>query len=647
MKFTKLHIENFLAITTADINLADRGLILIQGVNTDDSSADSNGAGKSSLADALCWALFGTTARGVSGDDVINDTAGKGTLVSVEVMDGADVYTITRHRKHKTGKNSLKIVHTPGAIGSSAVDLTKGTEKLTQEIVDKVVGASLDVFKAAIYAGQEQMPDLPAMTDKHLKILIEEASGVMLLEEAYTQARSTLANTKATRDQLQQLHDTGERELQWVKDQIVTTTASRDAWELQRNMRISAAKAEVTTRIQAAKELEGQIAAVNIAELDAEIAAIDKSLGAVSDEGIELGRLTREHAAAEAAVSTIANVITKLKQRHEAGKTELAGIQHKIGCPCDECGRPLTEAEMAAAKAAAQKKLDDIVTEHSGHMAAYKAAQIAAQEALQRRDAFQASMTDVSKLSTQRGLLQVKRDRFQQLTSKRQVEVVQAKRAGELMKEIANETNPHLRSLSLLEAKSSKIAQDIQEMLNKVLEATNELDIAEAVVRVFSPAGVRAHILDEVTPFLNQQTTKYLSTLSDGNIEATWTTLVRTGKGELREKFSIEAANDKGAKSFAGLSGGEKRKVRVATALALQDLVATRATKPIDLFIGDEIDDALDQAGLERLTQILEEKATERGSVFVISHNSLRDWISNVIQVEKRGGQTIVTEMTS
>jgi DNA repair exonuclease SbcCD ATPase subunit len=114
---------------------------------------------------------------------------------------------------------------------------------------------------------------------------------------------------------------------------------------------------------------------------------------------------------------------------------------------------------------------------------------------------------------------------------------------------------------------------------------------------VFSPTGVRAYLLDEVTPFLNEQTAKYLGTLSDGNLTATWTTLVKTAKGDLREKFSIEVTNVTGGETFKGISGGEKRKVRIACALALQDLVARRASKPIELFIGDEIDDALDSRG--------------------------------------------------
>ncbi len=71
--------------------------------------------------------------------------------------------------------------------------------------------------------------------------------------------------------------------------------------------------------------------------------------------------------------------------------------------------------------------------------------------------------------------------------------------------------------------------------------------------------------------------------------------------------------------------------------MALQDLISTRATKAIKLWIGDEIDDAIDAAGLERLMVLLEQKAKEVGTVLIISHNDIRDYVRNEIIVEKKG----------
>jgi DNA repair exonuclease SbcCD ATPase subunit len=175
-------------------------------------------------------------------------------------------------------------------------------------------------------------------------------------------------------------------------------------------------------------------------------------------------------------------------------------------------------------------------------------------------------------------------------------------------------------------------ARDDLKALNLKIDALNKIKYA------LGRKGFRGEVLDQVTPYLNNRTQHYLEGLSDGNIEATWTTIDEDTNGDYRENFQIQVRHKSGVDNFAGLSGGEKRKVRLACALALQDLVATRAVKPIKLFIADEVDDALDAAGLELLMGILEAKAREVGSVFIISHNDLADWVRNKITVTKEHG---------
>src|SRR5262249_25617557 len=132
----------------------------------------------------------------------------------VVVRDGDTVYEVTRHRKHATWKNALRIMQWNPAAGyplTPGKDITKATPKEQAQQIEEIMGCSYEVFKAAIYAGQEDMPDLPKMTDKQLKVLIEEASGTDRLERAYvlalkkenavagqlTAARGLLDQTKA------------------------------------------------------------------------------------------------------------------------------------------------------------------------------------------------------------------------------------------------------------------------------------------------------------------------------------------------------------------------------------------------------------------------------------------------------------------
>ena len=97
MKIKTLTIENFQVIGSAILNLDTRGLLLVQGENEDDTSANSNGAGKSTLVDAISWCLYNETARGESGDAIINNKVGKNCLVKLLIDDDGVEYEIDEY----------------------------------------------------------------------------------------------------------------------------------------------------------------------------------------------------------------------------------------------------------------------------------------------------------------------------------------------------------------------------------------------------------------------------------------------------------------------------------------------------------------------------------------------------------------------
>jgi DNA repair exonuclease SbcCD ATPase subunit len=645
MKFPELEIQNFLALTNAKVNLSDRGLVLIQGDNQADTSADSNGVGKSSIPEALEWCWFGETARGVSGDDVINRDAKKDCFVKSVAIDGHITYTATRHRKHKTGKNTFTLKSFDGV---KEVDLTKGTEKLTQEVAIGIIGCSLDVFTASIYAGQEKMPDLPSMTDKNLKVIIEEASGASLLEGAYRMARKDHDDALKALEVVRIEHDKADTQEGFLRAQVHSAKSQLGAWAGEKTVREQKVRDEISAVLPHLRRVKEDLEKFDKALIEAGIADCDSKIGLVQEEQRGLAALDKTLNDARAYEIAYANE----KQMHEQAKLRaeksLEQIEHQVGCPCSSCGRPLTAAELGTAKSKAteqfqayDKALADAITKLAGQTDNVKLVQAA-------RDEFAASMTDISTVAAQRSVFERQLATVNDLLRHQTSYANTARSWRDQLLAIQAETNPHHATVERLEKELAAAETKTAELKKKIAEEEVNVALEAEVVKIYSPAGVRAHILDDVTPFLNAQTAKYLTILSDGNIEAIWTTLTPDSKGVMKEKFTIEVTNATGGGLFKGLSGGEKRKVRVATALALQDLVATRATKPIDLFIGDEIDDALDSSGLERLMQILEEKARERGSVFVISHNELRDHIKQVLLVEKLPNKTTkITEMAA
>jgi DNA repair exonuclease SbcCD ATPase subunit len=640
MKFLDLHIDQFLTISVARVNLADRGLNLIQGVNADDDSASSNGAGKSSIVDALCWCVYGLTARGLKGDQVVNRIAKKNTAVSVRLQNGASIYKVTRYRKHQDGKNTLNLwLETPGG---APVVMTRGTDAETQKEVEKVLGCSHEVFIASIYSGQEAMPDLPRMGDRDLKRLIEEAAGLQRIERAYGVARerlntakSALADRSARLDNIKTTALRTESGLQMRRDKALQWDAGRTAVLAGLEARVAAAKTDTTTKALAAQKFKpaADAATARLAEIGVTLAAHATAQKLAQNAGHALNKA--EQAIEKHALQSAGEKVQQLA-------AQLANAEAEVSRPCTECGTPGSLA-----------KLDEWVGHKTLHLekarAALEAVKGRVRAQIAERDRIKADyekslaeVPDVSALNAERDELERVKKLFQDALRAAQTAKTTLDQERLSFDNQKAAPNPEAAVVKTLEENLREETAQIAALQSEVEQAQEKVDIAEGVVKVFGPAGVRAQILDTVTPFLNERTADYLSVLSDGAMQAIWTTLTKSATGDLKEKFSIEVTHAKGGDSFAALSGGEKRKVRLATALALQDLVASRATQPIDLFIGDELDDALDPSGLERLMTILERKARERGTVIVISHSDIRDWCDQITTVTKSGGTSLV-----
>jgi DNA repair exonuclease SbcCD ATPase subunit len=634
MKITDVIITDFLAIGRAGFTLDGQGLVLVQGENHDNPAASSNGAGKSSLVDAICWALYGETARGADGVSAIRAGAKEARVaLTLEDEDSGAVYVVTRSRSKS--KTLLELVAaTPGA---ATVNLTQGTVALTQAKLTAILGAGVEVFRAAVYLGQEGMPDLPAMTDKRLKELIEEAAGLSAIEACYDRARviqqneeGLLARAKiALGGLVDQIQRSGQN-LRFLVEQ-------EKIWRAERQTRHDATKAQLHAAHLTVQELEAALLPGTLLAQQAETALATAQAELAGFDGLRLA--ARQAAAARvAAEREVTLAETRARQAIETLKIREAHLHHiQTGHPCESCGQALqgvtlTEAVRGAADAVreAQERAREAARDVQGARGRVAASRTAAEAA-------EAAIPDVTALQGQIQAHQAELERI--ATLRRELATAQGLVATQSaqLRAIEGQTSPHAAGLAREQTALQALREERLEADKAITVHEQAVEQARAVVSVFGPSGVRAEILDQVTPYLNARTAAYLDALSDGTLKAVWTTLVRDAKGNLREKFCIEVTHPAG-EGFAALSGGEKRKVRIATALALQDLVASRASKPLRLWIADEIDDALDAAGLERLMGVLGEKAREKGTVLVISHNALTDWISNVWTVAKRGG---------
>lgn len=637
MKFLTLEVENFMALANAKVELDQRGLVLIQGVNAGDSSAASNGAGKSTLMNSLMWCIYGETSHGVKGDDVLSTGHEKNCRVKVTIEDEGKRYAIIRHRKHKEFKNRLIVRGEDG-------DMTKGKDSLTQEFVERLIGASKEVFMASIYASQEAMPDLPGMSDKNLKTIVEEAAGVDRLTKAYAIAReranaaaARMETTKTKMDACLSLVESAQNELESAK-------TSSEAWERDRSERLDVARADLVGAEVMLTEVEMELRSLpeQIRDTENSIGKEREKLASKEEHDAKLVKVRGAITDIRASIRITENIQKEAMQRARAFKVKAEEVNTKVGEPCPTCGKAYCVEDLSTVKESFVEQARSEISQAQASATSVAKYQEHLEKALKIESSLVASTPDVSAIIS----------RIEQLTKElgtlrhREKEVVAVEalvaRARSEVDRITKETNPFLAVIKRHEESLAANKSNYGVLKTELKNIQEQALLLDKARQVYSPAGVRSHILTSVTPFLNAQTAEYLNTLSDGNIVAEWSTMESTKKGEWRDKFNISVRKIGASKTFQTLSGGEKRKVRIACSLALQDLVASRASKNIELFIGDEIDDALDTAGLERLMGILEAKARERGTVMIISHKEMKSWFRETITVEVKEGRSYV-----
>jgi DNA repair exonuclease SbcCD ATPase subunit len=489
MKFHTLAISNFLTVGNATVNLADRGLHLIQGVNDDNSSALSNGAGKSSIVDAISWVLFGVTARGLKGDKVVNNTKKKDCVVSLSVSNGASEYHISRYRKHATHKNALRIAAQTAA---GEVDMTKGTDAETQKVVEQILGCSWEVFKAAVYSAQEDMPDLPRKTDKELKMLIEESAGMQRIERAYELARGRKNEAEKALSLAENTLTLTNANLARSEQQLDGATTNRDQWEAERATRVAVAQQAIDDATATLKTKAQDLAArkPKYDEAIADRAAIDKQLA-------DHGKLERAATEAEA-VFNRANLavdrggLTSAKMAVESCEYQIANADEFVGQPCEACGKPGDANDRAHFLEHKRQQLELLkrkLEEKKAEVA--NQARIAA-EAKQAAERMRVAVPDVTAITAKRKVLSgvidtYDRDRSDAITLKAHID-------GALKDTLTHrktEANPHDRVVETLRDSVNRLHTEVTVQTQKRDEAKVRLQTLEDVCRVFGP-GRRA-----------------------------------------------------------------------------------------------------------------------------------------------------------
>jgi DNA repair exonuclease SbcCD ATPase subunit len=227
-KIRTLAVKNFMSVgnATQAVQFDRRDLTLVLGQNLDlggDDTGARNGTGKTTIINALSYALYGAALTNIKKDNLINKTNGKNMLVTIEFeKDGTD-YRIERGRKPNT------MAFYVGGQEQQITDESQGDSRETQAEIERMLGMSHDMFKHIVALNTYTEPFL-ALKANDQRTIIEQLLGITMLSEKADALKEQL---KATRDAITQeeyrikaVSDANAR----IQEQIEATRRRQTLW---------------------------------------------------------------------------------------------------------------------------------------------------------------------------------------------------------------------------------------------------------------------------------------------------------------------------------------------------------------------------------------------------------------------------------
>jgi len=609
----KLVIHNFLSIGDVELNLANRGCSLIEGRNNNPADgAFSNGSGKSSLWNALCWVITGETINGLK-TNIPNIYGEDGCFVTLLMDVDGESYEITRYRDYGRTKNDLKIKI--NGVDKSGKGLRESEELLSQYLPD----LTSDLIGNVIILGQGLPHKFSNNTPAGRKELLETLSRsdfmIQDIKDRLNLRSTELSNQlRGEEDNLLKLETSKEVNLKRVEDFKTQLSTLPTSTELEDQLQENVIKEKLLreeqenllsqynklNEVYTKQNLEME--ALKTQESEQRQQITEKWDSQISDQRIQM-------AECQANIKNLTGEISRLES---------------ITDVCPTCGQKLpgvlkpdtTDQKTQLNKM--QNMLKDIQDSINQLQASKE------KDLTEVKLKYEASRSAVEKTPTQY---------IQELdTLKNQSSLKQQ----EIERVVNSQIDLKIRIDSLaatrktLQDKVAELSAEVSDLDQKIMynkeSVQNTQDHIEALNKINSlvKRDFRGVLLSSAIEFLDKRIkeySKYVFNTQDLN-------LVLEGNN-----VNITFCN----KAYSNLSGGEKQKVDIIIQLAIRDMMCQYLNFSSNVLVIDECFDGLDAVGCDKILDLINTCVRDVDSLFIISHHSetLQIPADEIITIEK------------
>ena len=328
IKIKNLTVKNFMSVgnSTQAIDFDRNDLTLVLGENLDlGGDGSRNGTGKTTIINALSYALYGQALSNIRRDNLVNKTNGKNMLVSLDFVVGTQEYKIERGRK----PNLLKFY-----VNNKEQEITdnaQGDSRETQDAIEHTLGLSHDMFKHILALNTYTEPFLSLKANDQ-RTIIEQLLGITLLSERADKIKELNKNTKdgITQEEfrIRAVQEANKR----IEEQIESLKRRQTLW--------------VTKHEQDITELEKALSSLQNIQIEAEIQS-HKDHQAWDQKRKDINELSSQISRVKLDISREEKLVAKIS-------AEIATLNNH---ECHTCGQPFHDSKHQQVMEAKQKDL--------------------------------------------------------------------------------------------------------------------------------------------------------------------------------------------------------------------------------------------------------------------------------------------------
>ncbi len=684
----KLELHNFLAYRDPDpLNLEGIHVACISG---------ENGAGKSSLLDAITWALWGK-ARSPSADDLIYQNL-RETRVALEFEMAGTRYLVIRQRsiEKKTALSLLELQVWDPAAGSWR-GLSEATMRGTQDRIDHLLRMDYDTFINSALLAQGHADEFTAKPPFQRTQILAAILGLDRWERFEERAKEKIRQNREKAERIENRMTEMERELS-RRDEYERQLADAEkqagvdtkilaelekSWaaiEQQRAVRADLERqAEETARRSQTAERELNDARMEWEGLGrrADPAALEKQAAETGAEREALALRQIEREKIQTQIHELSGLIGTLRGENDALapqteplKKRLETLETSTAPECPTCGRPLTPEHRKRVVEELKREISTRREKYKSNTARLKdlAAELEAlqkdssalQAALQALPALERKLAEMESSLKAAKDAQAKLPAAQERVARWQKTLLDENASFKKIQDQLGKAGAGLADSESLRGRlerarlEKRLADERVGGARQILAALDEIarqreagraeldgvrrgmSVFEELREAFGKRGVPTMIIETVVPEVELEANRLLSEMSGGRMRLRMETQRETKSGDARDTLELKISDELGTRAYEMYSGGEAFRINFAVRIALSKLLARRAGAQLRALFIDEGFGTQDSAGRERLVAAIQSVQNDFDRILVITHlDELRDAFPARIEVTK------------